>query len=139
MRLDSSTCRERLSAARSAYLATTGGDLAPHIVPIAFAVLGDRIVTAVDRKPKSTTALRRLRNIAENPRVAVLRDHYSDDWDRLWWVRADGTADVVDDGPEWYDGVAALTARYPQYADAPPHGPLIRITTTRWTGWAHTA
>lgn len=139
MKLDSSTCRERLSAARSAYLATTGSDMAPHIVPVTFALLGDRIVIGIDRKPKTTTTLRRLRNIAENPRVTVLCDHYSDNWDQLWWVRADGTADVVDDGPAWHEGVAALIARYPQYSAAPPHGPLIRIATTRWTGWAHTA
>ncbi|WP_460707023.1 TIGR03668 family PPOX class F420-dependent oxidoreductase [Myceligenerans halotolerans] len=137
MRLDSPTCRERLSTARSAYLATTGSDLAPRIVPIVFALLGDAIVTAVDQEPKTTTALRRLRNIAENPRVAVLCDHYSDDWDRLWWVRADGTADVVDDGPAWPEGVAALAARYPQYRENLPHGPVIHIAITRWTGWSH--
>ncbi|RPF20767.1 TIGR03668 family PPOX class F420-dependent oxidoreductase [Myceligenerans xiligouense] len=138
MRLDSATCRERLGAARSAYLATTGSDLAPHVVPVTFALLGDRIVIGIDtRKPKTTTSLRRLRNIAENPRVAVLCDHYSDDWEKLWWVRADGTADVVHDGPVWHEGVGALVARYPQYSDTPPPGPLISITTTRWTGWAH--
>ncbi|MBL0886245.1 TIGR03668 family PPOX class F420-dependent oxidoreductase [Myceligenerans indicum] len=137
MRLDSTTCRERLRAARSAYLATTGSDLAPHIVPVTFALLGDHIVTGVDQKPKTTTALRRLRNIAQNPRVAVLCDHYSDDWDRLWWVRADGTADVVDDEPTRRTAVAALADRYPHYAADPPLGPLIRIRVTGWTGWAH--
>lgn len=138
MKLDGSSCREKLGAARSAYLATTGLDLAPHIVPITFAVLGDQVVTGIDQKPKTTAALRRLRNIAENPRVAILCDHYSDDWDRLWWVRVDGMADVVHDGPAWHEGIAALAARYPQYSEAPPQGPLIRIATTRWTGWAHT-
>ncbi|WP_460754409.1 TIGR03668 family PPOX class F420-dependent oxidoreductase [Myceligenerans cantabricum] len=139
MRLDPCRCRDLLRGARSAYLATTGQDLAPHVVPVTFAVLGERIVIAIDQKPKTTTRLRRLRNIAENPRVAVLCDHYSDDWDRLWWVRADGVADVVADGPAWYGAVDALTSRYPQYQATPPRGPVIDIETTRWTGWSHTA
>lgn len=85
--------RARLAGARIAYLATAGADGAPHVVPCTFALLGDAtIVSAVDHKPKRTAALRRLANVAANPRVAILADHYAEAWDALWWVRADGMA-----------------------------------------------
>jgi len=88
--------RERFAAARVARLATADRDGRPHIVPIVFALDGDRIYSAVDQKPKRTTALRRLANVAANPNVSLLVDDYDDDWDRLWWVRADGRATVLD-------------------------------------------
>ncbi len=97
---------------------------------------GDRIYSAVDAKPKSSTDLRRLRNIRANPRVAVLADHYEDDWGRLWWVRADGQATILDDPAAMAQALALLAARYPQYRAQPPGGPVISIRVTRWTGWA---
>ncbi|WP_125777877.1 TIGR03668 family PPOX class F420-dependent oxidoreductase [Antribacter gilvus] len=136
MRLDPDECRERLGAARSAYLATVGADLAPHVVPVVFALADDVISIAVDQKPKTTTNLRRLRNLAENPRVAALCDHYADDWSQLWWVRADGIATVEEDGPVRQAAIDQLVRRYPQYDDDPPRGPVVRIAVTRWTGWA---
>ena len=82
--------RGRFAAARVARLATADATGQPHLVPVTFAVAGDMVYTAVDAKPKRTTALRRLANVAANPRVSLLVDHYDDDWSRLWWVRADG-------------------------------------------------
>lgn len=108
----------------------------PHVVPFTFAVDGDLIYTAVDAKPKSTTNLRRLRNIRENPNVAVLVDHYEDDWSALWWVRADGLATVVSDAEAMARPIALLADRYPQYAASPPGGPVIIIRVGRWTGWS---
>lgn len=64
------------------------------------AVEGDLIFFAVDHKPKRSTGLRRLRNIAENPAVAVIADQYADDWSTLWWARADGRAEIRDDGDD---------------------------------------
>lgn len=130
-----------MGAARVAHLATTGADGAPHLVPITFALTAsgdgqDRLVTAVDQKPKTTRDLRRLRNIAENPKVAVLGDHYDDDWTRLWWVRVDGVAHVVDGGSEGVAALAALSARYAQYRDDPPRGPVIVVTVHTWSGWS---
>ena len=90
MRLAEDEARRRLAAARVARLATVGGPGSPHLVPVTFAVAGDRIYSAVDAKPKTTRDLRRLRNIRADPRVAVLADHYDEDWSRLWWARADG-------------------------------------------------
>ena len=106
------------------------------MVPCTFAVDGDLIYTAVDAKPKSTTNLRRLRNIRDNPNVAVLADHYEDDWSALWWVRADGLASVVDDEATMARPIRLLADRYSQYAASPPGGPVIVIRVVRWTGWS---
>ncbi|HJU98055.1 MAG TPA: TIGR03668 family PPOX class F420-dependent oxidoreductase [Jiangellaceae bacterium] len=139
MRLDRETCRERLSAARVAHLGTVGADRRPHLVPVTFALIGDRIVTAVDRKPKSTPDLRRIRNIADNPQVAVLCDHYEDDWTRLWWVRADGHARIVRADGQRQEYLDALATKYDQYRRQPPDGPVVVVTVHGWTGWTHAA
>lgn len=139
MRLDEATCRARLANARHAHLATTGADEQPRVVPVTFALVGDDLVTAVDQKPKSTTGLRRLQDVRENPRVAVLVDEYDDDWTRLWWVRALGTAAVEIDpagDARREAALGALAARYPQYRTDPPLGPVLRVRVERWTGWS---
>ena len=133
MKLGQQQCRERLAAARVARLATADAAGAPHVVPVTFALDGDRIVTAVDQKPKSTTDLKRLRNIAANPFVALLADHYDDDWSTLWWVRADGLGRVLDSAPE---ALTLLAAKYEQYRLTPPGGPFLAIEVERWSGWA---
>jgi PPOX class probable F420-dependent enzyme len=119
-----------------ARLATTGPDGQPHLVPVTFAVDGDLLYTAVDAKPKTSANLRRLRNIRAAPGVALLADHYDDDWERLWWARADGTGAIIDDPPGTAAAGRLLAARYPQYRENPPAGPVIRVTVTRWSGWA---
>ena len=128
--------RERLAAAPLAHLATVGAEGKPHLVPITFAVDGDAIYFAVDAKPKRTTNLRRLRNIAANPSVAVLVDHYDDDWRRLWWVRVDGRALVLAAGPEAERAIDLLAERYVQYRTARPLGPVVAITIDSITGWS---
>lgn len=125
--------RERFAAARVARLATVSGSGVPHLVPVTFAVHGDAVVFAVDHKPKSTTALRRLRNIAENPAVCFLADGYSEDWSRLWWVRADGVARVLPDG-ERDEPVEWLAAKYEQYARRPPEHAVVVTDVHRWSG-----
>lgn len=104
-------------------------------MPVTFALDGDLLYTAVDAKPKTTTALRRLRNIRANPLVALLADHYQEDWERLWWARADGLAAIVA-GPETAGPARLLAERYPQYRENPPAGPVIRVAVSRWSGWA---
>jgi PPOX class probable F420-dependent enzyme len=135
--MDTGGARARFGAARVARLATVG--VRPHLVPITFVLLaGDTIVTPVDHKPKRTTALQRLRNIEANPEVAVLVDHYDDDWAGLWWVRADGRARPVTTGdePELHARAAKeLALKYPPYGTQPPTGTLIAIDVERWTGW----
>jgi PPOX class probable F420-dependent enzyme len=136
MRLSEAEARARLDAARTATLATAGDDGRPHVVPITFAVEDDLIFTAVDHKPKSTRKLRRLRNIAQNPRVALLADEYSEDWNRLWWVRVDGLAEVIEDAEGMRHPVDALVRRYAQYREHRPEGPVIVIRVHSWSGWA---
>lgn len=128
--------RERLRRARVARLATVGSAGTPHVVPITFVLDGDRIYFAVDAKPKRTTDLQRLRNIAANPSVAVLADHYDDDWTSLWWVRADGDAAVLKVGGEADRAVDLLAERYAQYRRARPSGPVVAISIRRISGWA---
>ena len=138
--MNESDARTLFAASAVARLATGDAGGRPHIVPITFALLDpDRIVTAVDHKPKRTTALRRLANIDHNPRVAVLVDHYEDDWRALWWARADGRARVLRSHLDEPDlraaGVASLQRRYPQYAARPPAGPMVVIEVERWSSW----
>ena len=136
MRLSDDDCRERFGGVRVARLATMSAGGQPHIVPVTFAVDGDVIYTAVDSKPKSTRQLRRLSNIRANPRVAVLADHYDEDWSVLWWVRADGLAAILHNRAEMAAPAGLLAGRYPQYLDNPPAGPVIAIRVARWTGWS---
>jgi PPOX class probable F420-dependent enzyme len=129
--------RDRFVASRVARLATADADGRPHLVPIVFAVNDGTIYTAVDHKPKRTTALRRLANVTANPHVALLVDHYDDDWSSLWWVRADGVGRVLDPAvDEARDAVALLAERYEQYVEQPPPGPVLAVEVTRWTGWS---
>jgi PPOX class probable F420-dependent enzyme len=132
MRHDEEWARERFAQAKVARLATVSGDGSPHLVPMVFAVDESRLISAVDDKPKSTTDLRRLDNIAVNPFVSVLVDHYDDEnWTQLWWARADGWGRIYDE----YD-LTALIARYAQYREQPPAGPVIVIEVDHWSGWS---
>ncbi|MDT4925673.1 MAG: hypothetical protein QOG01_3386 [Pseudonocardiales bacterium] len=135
--MDADAARARFAVTPVARLATASADARPHVVPIVFALAVDVVYTAVDGKPKTTTALRRLANVEANPQVAVLVDHYQDDWTRLWWARADGNARILaTDEAEAADALALLTERYPVYATQRPPGPVIAIDVTRWSGWA---
>jgi PPOX class probable F420-dependent enzyme len=117
--------------ARVARLATVGRDGRPHVVPICFVIDGSTLYTAVDDKPKRTRRLRRLDNIEANPAVEVVIDHYEDDWSKLWWVRLRGTARIVDD-PR---AVELLAAKYPQYRERPPAGPVIEVEIEERSEW----
>jgi PPOX class probable F420-dependent enzyme len=134
MRLGADEATARFADARVARLATTSEQGQPHVVPIVFAVDGDTIYTAVDWKPKTTRQLRRLENIAANARVAVLVDHYADDWTQLWWARADGAARIAAGAAE-QRALELLSARYVQYVAEPPPGPVVAIDVRAWTGW----
>lgn len=128
--------RRRFAAARVAHLATTNRAARPHLVPVVFAVVDETIYSAVDHKPKRSTRLRRLANVAENPAVALLVDHYEDDWNALWWVRAFGSGRVLEaTDEEAIHAVATLRDRYGQYAERPPAGPVLAVDVTLWSGW----
>jgi PPOX class probable F420-dependent enzyme len=131
--MKSAEARRLLADSKVARLATVSGEGRPHIVPVVFAVDGDTLYFAVDAKPKTTTDLKRLKNIAANPAVSILADHYEDDWSKLWWVRADGTARVVTDIDEARRATDLLANRYPQFRLA---GPVVAVGIERLTGWS---
>lgn len=135
MRLSSQEARRRFATGPVARLATVSAQLRPHLVPIVFVVAGEVIYTSVDAKPKTTTALRRLANIAANPAVTVLVDRYDEDWAQLWWARADGDARIAE-AAESEAAIRRLSERYPQYERQPPPGPVIAIDVARWAGWS---
>jgi PPOX class probable F420-dependent enzyme len=137
--MESGDAKQRLADSRVARLATVGDDGRPHIVPIVFALDGDTLYFAVDAKPKTTTHLKRLKNIAANPAVSILADHYEDDWNKLWWVRADGMASVVTDTAEAQRATELLANRYAQYRRARPAGPVVAMRIDRVTGWSFTS
>lgn len=126
-----------------ARLATLSSDGRPHPVPVVFARSAGALWSPVDAKPKRSTDLARVRNARRDPRVALLLDAYHDDWTRLWWLRVDGEAVVVeapdpDADPEVRAAAAALHAKYPQYRDVAPFAgtpTLLRVTPTRLRSW----
>ncbi|HEX3689955.1 MAG TPA: TIGR03668 family PPOX class F420-dependent oxidoreductase [Solirubrobacteraceae bacterium] len=132
--------RGRFAAARVARLATADAAGRPHLVPVVFAVSQEAVYSVVDAKPKRTLALRRLANVAENPHVALLVDHYDDrDWGALWWVRAEGVARVLDpasaveaERAEASHAVQLLRERYPQQQAV---GLVLAVGVERWSGW----
>lgn len=140
MRLDAASARERFIAARVLRLATVSAADQPHLVPCTFAADGTgRIVIGIDSKPKSSVRLRRLANIAANPQVSLLADHYSEDWEQLWWARADGTATIEEAGAGHAGHWELLRERYPQYRGETLGGPVIVVTVATWSGWTFAA
>jgi PPOX class probable F420-dependent enzyme len=132
--------RQFLDRRRVAHLATVGGAGAPHVVPVCFVVVGAVVYVAIDEKPKrfqDPLKLRRLRNIAENPQVALVADVYDDlDWSRLGFVLLRGVARVLVGGGEHAGAVVALREKYVQYREmALEERPVIAIDVEQVTAW----
>ena len=131
--------REFLNAQRVAHLATADASGAPHVVPVCFAVSRNRIYITIDDKPKRTdsASLKRLRNISENPAVALVADRYDDeDWSRLGWVMVRGNAKILGTGSERAAAQQLLRNRYPQMeVMALEKHPVIAIRIDRVTSW----
>ena len=126
----------RLTGARVARLATTDPDGRPHLVPIVFAVEGDTLYSAVDRKPKRSTKLRRIENARVRPDVTILVDHYDENWQKLWWIRLRGKARVLDDGDERSHALELLQEKYPQYRTEPPNGTVLAVDVIEVRSWS---
>ena len=135
MRLAESEARATFATVPVVRLGTADRQGRPHLVVVTFAVDGDTIYTAIDQKPKASTDLKRLRNVSENPMVTMLADQYTDDWDKLWWVRADGQAAILADPRQMAAPLRLLADRYWQYRQATPTGPVLAVTVERWSGW----
>lgn len=132
--LDEHDCRARAAAARVGHLATVRPDGTPWATPVCFALDADSVVTAIDAKPKSTSALARLANIRAHPAVELVVDHYEEDWDRLWWVRLTGHGRVLGGDHDWATDL--LIEKYAQYRQDRPEGPMVVMHVARWSGWA---
>lgn len=133
--------RRFLDAGRVAHLATADARGVPHVVPVCYAIADATLYITVDEKPKrQDVPLRRLRNIAANPAVAVTVDRWDEDWSRLAWVMLRGRAEILSDGPEHDAAQSLLRARYPQYRtmDLAPL-PVIALRIERASGWGDLA
>jgi PPOX class probable F420-dependent enzyme len=133
--------RQFLSGRKVGHLATADGRGAPHVVPVCFAIADTALYITIDEKPKRAGApLKRLRNIAENPAVAVAVDRYDDDWARLGWVMLRGRAEILTGGEEHARAQALLRARYPQLNDMQIGSlPVIAVRVERVTSWGNLA
>jgi PPOX class probable F420-dependent enzyme len=140
MNFTSAEARARFEQAASAILGTADASGQPHLVRVTYVLdADDHLYIAIDGKPKRSTNLKRLRNIDANPQVSLLVDQYTDDWERLWWVRADGRA-VIKEFSALRGGLLEdFQQRYPWYVSNPPEGPVIDVAVTRWSGWAFAA
>ena len=137
MKLSRDQCIALAAVERVGHLATASATGQPHLVPITFALVDEGAVVGIDEKPKSSSDLKRIRNIYENPRTALLWDRYDEDWSKLWWVRADGGAEILEDGETWTAAWEALNNKYPQYDGQVHEGPVISVMIHRWTGWSY--
>ena len=126
-----------LDTIRVGHLATADARGAPHLVPVCYAVVNTSVYITVDEKPKRTDVpLKRLRNIAENPAVALTVDRWDEDWSRLAWIMLRGNAEILTHGAEHDAAQDRLRGRYPQYRsmDIAPL-PVIAIRIARVLGW----
>ncbi len=130
--------RRFLEARRVAHLATADARGAPHAVPVCFAVADETAYITIDEKPKGAGPLKRLRNIVENPAVALVADRYDEDWSLLGWVMLRGRAEILEAGAEHDRAQVLLRARYPQLRAMRIKGlPVIAIRVERVTGWGN--
>ena len=128
-----------LSNARVGHLATADARGAPHVIPLCYAFNGRAVYSVLDQKPKRVplTSLRRVRNILGNSQVALVVDHYEEDWGRLWYILILGRADLLQDGEERVAAIELLRQKYPQYRDMLiDANPVIKITPTRVVSWS---
>jgi PPOX class probable F420-dependent enzyme len=132
--------RRFLAHRRIAHLATADSRGVPHVVPVCFVVSDSTLYFTIDEKPKRHpgTALKRLRNIVENPVVAVVVDRYDEDWSLLGWVMLRGHAEILTDGTEHDAAQALLRSRYRQLnAMQIAQHPVIAVRIERTTSWGN--
>jgi PPOX class probable F420-dependent enzyme len=136
----SDAARAYLDAHAVGHLATADADATPHVIPLCYARIGDVLYFVADDKPKrrGPRALKRLANIRQNPRVALVVDDYDPDWRRLAYLLIHLDAAVVEDDAEYANGLSALRQRYAQYRSMPlqrESHPMVRMTPRRWHLW----
>jgi PPOX class probable F420-dependent enzyme len=128
---------ELLVTERVARLGFLDEESRPRVLPVTFALAGDAVWSAIDDKPKRSREPARVRRLRSRPEASLLVDVYSDDWSQLAWVQLLGRVEwlAVEHGG---DGMAALAAKYPPYAERTPPGPLMRLAVERAYSWRAT-
>src|ERR1700730_17795388 len=134
--LDLDLQRHLLAEARVGRLATVDASGKPHVVPVCFVLEGETVYWAVDHKPKASRRLRRLANLETNPVAQLVVDHYAEDWAELWWVRVSAIGEVLPPGAETERALDLLAAKYVQYRESRPAGPVVSLKVRRWAAWA---
>ena len=133
--------RKLFAQVRIAYLATADSKAAPHVIPVCFAYDGPCIYSVIDQKPKRSGAmgLKRVRNILANPQVALVLDHYEEDWSKLWYLLVIGSAELLESGMERQKAIDLLRKKYPQYQRMSiEDSPVIQIKITKLIDWSYT-
>jgi PPOX class probable F420-dependent enzyme len=132
--LDADACWERLRSTRNGVLGTVHAQRGADLVPVVYVVDGTTIVLPIDTvKPKSGARLQRLRNLEADARASVLIDHYDDDWQALWWVRAHGTARLAAPTTKQLE---RLATSFPAYRDPGSVASVVLVEVDEVTGWA---
>lgn len=141
MKLPEGEARGRLAREVHGVLVTLHPERGPDPQPVVFAVTeqdGEAYVgVPIDKvKPKRSSRLRREDNLEADPRGSLLVEHWeTEDWSRLWWVRAQ-LRHVPDPGEPLVGDLADRLARtVPQYADKPFHRVLV-CRVVGISGWA---
>lgn len=130
--------RRFIDAHRVARFASADASGQPHVLPVCFALLADSACFSIDEKPKRVGAwrLKRIRNLVENPRAALVVDHYAEDWSTLGWVMLRGPVDILEEGDEHAAAQTALRARYPQYRSMRIDDlPVVALRIERVSAW----
>ena len=133
--MDRPVARRRVAEARVGRLASLTPEGRPHVVPCCFVLDDETVYSAVDAKPKSTLALRRLENLRAHPSCSLLVDHYAEEWADLWWVRVDGSGRVIEGGDERRRALDLLKSKYRQYRATTPPGAVVALDIERWRMW----
>jgi PPOX class probable F420-dependent enzyme len=132
--VDEADARRRFAEGRVARLATVAADGRPRVVPCCFVLVDDVVYSAVDEKPKRSPDLARLKDMAANPNVTFVVDHYEEDWAHVWWARIRGTARMAT-GDEETRAVDLLREKYPQY-ESHQLARVVAVDVTEVKGWA---
>jgi PPOX class probable F420-dependent enzyme len=123
-----------LDRARVARLGYLDGDDRPRVLPVTFGLTGGFVWSAIDDKPKRRAEPARVECLRRRPEASLVVDEYDDDWSRLAWVQLLGRIEIVAAGSA-PDAMEALAAKYPQYAERRPRGPLLRLEVERELCW----
>lgn len=134
----SDRARRRVAEGRVARLGTTNPDGTPNLIPFCYVLEDDTLYCAVDRKPKTTTGLRRVENLLARPDCMVIVDHYEEEWENVWWVRIRGRGRILEGGDEYAHADRLLRMKYPQMRDDPLPPAIIAIDALGWTEWSYT-